>query len=447
MSHTQSDDSPDDKEVYPFLIDAPDNRGQHNFCKNLLVNLFEPGISPCKAEFPDIKIKRQIIEHYLKDICNLTQQYGIYTIEFSTPNTNHRKYVIQTDDLELEFSKVFLEYIKSIQYHNSQRANSIFTNEIFAIIYTYISILEKTEFQSISPTETSKHTKVRNEIALFSTFLHIIKENFTKDDVSQHTKHDLQKILAWFIIDYFTHTLDLISQARKNFRLQNSKHRYRSSTPKHQRHINQVQSNEETTSDPPGIDDTGSNELQLNQINCGSSDTESDTENTISVNMITVENDYEPIIYEQPITSHIYENQLELLHNYYLEPIDTTQTTQKVNEINRVIKPNEKDKTKCSNTNHIYQNIQKEQPREKIWTIPFLLESPRNKKFQPTDLEIDFLIDSGAESKIINIPTWNEIKTLHLKLTPLATSSKLATAQGQLFLPIIPSPHKNNGAK
>ena len=175
-----------------------------------------------QTEFPDVKIKRQIIEQYLKDICNLTQQYGIYTIEFSTPNTNHRKYVIQTDDLELEFSKVFLEYIKSIQYHNSLRANSIFTNEVFAIMYTYISTLEKTEFQSISPTETSKHTKVRNEITLFSIFLHIIKGNFTKDDVSQHTKDDLQKILAWFIIDYFTHNLDLISQARKNFRPQNS---------------------------------------------------------------------------------------------------------------------------------------------------------------------------------------------------------------------------------
>ena len=65
----------------------------------------------------------------------LTQQYGIYTIEFNTPNPNHRKYVIQTDDLDLE-------YIKSIQYHKSQRANSIFTNEVFAIIYSYISILE-----------------------------------------------------------------------------------------------------------------------------------------------------------------------------------------------------------------------------------------------------------------------------------------------------------------
>ena len=215
MSHTQSDDSPDDEAVYPFLIDSPHDRGQYDLSKNLLLNLFEPGISPSKAEFPDVKIKRQIIEHYLKDICNLTQQYVIYTIELSKTNTAHRKYVIQTGVIELEFSKVFLEYIKSIQYHNSQRANSIFTNEVFAIIYTYISILEKTEFQSISSTETSRHTKVRNEIALFSTFLHIIKEKFTKDDVSQHTKHDLQKILAWFIIDYFTHNLDLISQARK----------------------------------------------------------------------------------------------------------------------------------------------------------------------------------------------------------------------------------------
>ena len=117
MSHTQSDESPDDEAVFPFLIDSLDDRGQHDFCKNLLVNLFGPGISPCKAEYPDVKIKRQIFEHYLKNICNLTQKYGIYTIELSTPITAHRKYVIQTDDIELEFSKVFIEYIKSIQYH------------------------------------------------------------------------------------------------------------------------------------------------------------------------------------------------------------------------------------------------------------------------------------------------------------------------------------------
>ena len=151
MSHTQSDESPDEEAVFPFLIDSFNDRGQTQFCKNLLVILFEPGISPCKAEFSDVKIKRQIIEHYLKDICNLTQQYGINTIEFSTPRTAHNKCVIQTDDIDLEFSKVFIEYIRSIQYHNSQRANSIFTNEVFAIIYSYISILEKTEVQSTSP--------------------------------------------------------------------------------------------------------------------------------------------------------------------------------------------------------------------------------------------------------------------------------------------------------
>ena len=210
------------KQFFPFLIDSLDDRGQTRFCKNLLVNLFEPGISPCKAEFPDVKIKRQIIEQFLKDICNLTQQYGVYTILFSTPNKAHRKYVIQTDDIELEFSKVLIEYIKSIQYHNSQRANSIFTNEVFAVIYSCISILEKTENQSISPTETSKHTRVRNEITVFSTFPHIIRKNYTDEDVSQNTKHDLQTFLAWFMIDYFTHNLDLISQARKKFRPQNT---------------------------------------------------------------------------------------------------------------------------------------------------------------------------------------------------------------------------------
>ena len=102
---------------------------------------------------------------------------------------------------------------------------------------------------------------------------------------------------------------------------------------------------------------------------------------------------------------------MELLHKYYIGPINNnTQTAQEVNEINTVIKPDKKDETQCSNTKYIYQNIQKEQPRETIWTIPLLLESPRSKEIQPPDLEIDFLIDSGAESNIINIPTWIEIK-------------------------------------
>ena len=135
MSVSPSAESPDEDSVFPFIIiSLTDDRGQTQFCHNLIANIFEQGISPCKAEFPEIKIKRQIVDHYIKGICNLTEQYGIYTIELSTTRNFHGKYVIQTDDVDIEFSKVFTEYIKNIQHQNSQRANSIFTNDVFAII-------------------------------------------------------------------------------------------------------------------------------------------------------------------------------------------------------------------------------------------------------------------------------------------------------------------------
>ena len=135
MSQSPSDESPDEDTVFPFIIiSLTEDRGQTQFCHNLIANKFEQGISPCKAEFPEIKIKRQIVDHYIKTICNLTQQYGIYTIALSTTRNFHGKYVIQTDDVDIEFSKVFTKYIKNIQLQNSQRANSIFTNDILQII-------------------------------------------------------------------------------------------------------------------------------------------------------------------------------------------------------------------------------------------------------------------------------------------------------------------------
>ena len=101
--------------VLPFLINAlTDPRGQVQFCQNLIAILFEKGGSPCTREFPDIKIKRQLLDHYLKDICSLTSQYGVYTIEIKSQNAFHDKYLIQTDDLD----KVFTPYIKSIQDQN-----------------------------------------------------------------------------------------------------------------------------------------------------------------------------------------------------------------------------------------------------------------------------------------------------------------------------------------
>ena len=96
------------------------------------------------------------------------------------------------------------------------------TNDVFAIIYNYLSILEKKETENTSPLQTSRHTNLRNEIAAFSAFLNKIRENFPNNEISPIVKHDLQKTLAWFIIDYFTHNIDLIAQARKNFRPQST---------------------------------------------------------------------------------------------------------------------------------------------------------------------------------------------------------------------------------
>ena len=113
--------------------------------------------------------------------------------------------------------------------------------------------------------------------------------------------------------------------------------------------------------------------------------------------------------------------------NYYTRPISNIKTKEKIEE--GII---EEQPTECSSTNNVYQNICKEAQlqKEKDWTIPLLLESPKSKQFQTPDHEIDFLIDSRAESNIINIPTWNEKKILVLKLIPFKTTSRLATAQG-----------------
>ena len=91
------------------------------------------------------KIKRQIIDHHLKEICNIAQLYGIYSIEISSPITFHGKNQTKTDNVDKVFSKEFTEHIKKhiIKTHR-ERINSIFTNDVVAIKYSYLSILEKT---------------------------------------------------------------------------------------------------------------------------------------------------------------------------------------------------------------------------------------------------------------------------------------------------------------
>ena len=109
-----------------------------------------------------------------------------------------------------------------------------------------------------------------------------------------------------------------------------------------------------------------------------------------------------------------------------------------------------KNQTKHKTTDYTEQELEKISSRNKYIkiqqiTIPLLLESPKSKDFQLSDLKIDFLVDSGAILNIINFPTWNEIQTLHPKLLPSKTSSKLATAQrssltnyGKIHLLLVP---------
>ena len=163
--------------------------------------------------------------------------------------------------------------------------------------------------------------------------------------------------------------------------------------------------------------------MKLNNINCEFTDSESDIENTYSNNIINVEN-------EKPIYSHIYQNHDQCLLNYYTRPVSNSTTKEKVVKIGEEIK--EEKPTECSSTNNIYQNLPKETQlqKEKIWTNPPLLESSKSKQLQTPELEKDFLIDFGAESNTIYIPTWNEIKILHPQLISFKTTSRLATAQG-----------------
>ena len=93
-----------EESVLPFLLHLlTEALGQVHFCQNLIANLFEKGESPCTREFPDVKIKRKLLDHYLKGISSLTSQNGIDTIEIKSPNAFHDKYLIQTDDVDIEF--------------------------------------------------------------------------------------------------------------------------------------------------------------------------------------------------------------------------------------------------------------------------------------------------------------------------------------------------------
>ena len=65
---------------------------------------------------------------------------------------------------------------------------------------------------------------------------------------------------------------------------------------------------------------------------------------------------------------------------------------------------------------YIYiKNNKKVQLPKKSLKNPTSLRKSEEQRFSTKEIEIDFLLDSGAESNVINIPTWNEKQTLYPK--------------------------------
>ena len=55
---SQNEESEIENSILPFIITfLADDRGQTNLCQNLIANLLKRGVSPCTAEFPEVKIK------------------------------------------------------------------------------------------------------------------------------------------------------------------------------------------------------------------------------------------------------------------------------------------------------------------------------------------------------------------------------------------------------
>ena len=106
--------------------------------------------------------------------------------------------------------------------------------------------------------------------------------------------------------------------------------------------------------------------ITAKHINCESTDDENETENTLSINKLHIEKEYETTI------ESIYYQYNKDFNNFDEQSISQNMTDYTKQELKG-----------SSSTNNIYQNrSNKLQPtKEKIWTLPLLLESPKNKNF------------------------------------------------------------------
>ena len=58
---SQNEESEDENSILPIIITSlTDDRRQTKFCQNLIALLFERGVTPYTAEFPEVKIKDKL---------------------------------------------------------------------------------------------------------------------------------------------------------------------------------------------------------------------------------------------------------------------------------------------------------------------------------------------------------------------------------------------------
>ena len=102
----------DDNSMLPFFK-KPQNdpaRGHAQFCYILIVNLFIYLKREIAHENKKFLIS-EILNHYLKGMCNITSYYGIFTVEIVSPKPNHATHQIQTDDIDIKiFHRLYKKY-------------------------------------------------------------------------------------------------------------------------------------------------------------------------------------------------------------------------------------------------------------------------------------------------------------------------------------------------
>ena len=161
-----------DNSILSFFIKAQNDpsRGQVQFCYNLIAKFFEKRISPCKQEFPEVQVKRQILDHYLRYICYITSHYGIFTIKTASPKPNHKKTPNTNKRYRYRILKSCYSLYKKYTTPNFPKSKfNIHKRCIFNFLLVSIhTSIKKT--QGDSPTQTSRHTAVRREKSSFSKF-------------------------------------------------------------------------------------------------------------------------------------------------------------------------------------------------------------------------------------------------------------------------------------